>query len=214
MGALGFPKIVAGIPGLTAFWIAASSARAPQVLREQQRTAPERKLTPAKEMHASQASFTKLYVVSLVPTRQGSHADTHLEVEPLVSRVQVVDRRTDRESGHDGALGVVLVRYGSTEERDDGVADELLDRAPEGFELGPEAGVVRRQPGSNVLRIHLLGLRGRADDVGEEDRDELSFLDRRSSRCEGSAAGEAEPRRVGVVLATIRTDRHGASVRR
>ena len=66
----------------------------------------------------------------------GVHADAHLEIEPLVGRVQVVDRLTDRESGLHGALGIVLVRDRSTEERDDGVADELLDRAAEALELG------------------------------------------------------------------------------
>ena len=56
----------------------------------------------------------------------------------------------------------------------------------------------------------------RADDVREEDRDELAFLDRGSRGCERSAAGEAEPR--GGRTSRGRgcpghnwLDRHGAS---
>ena len=95
----------------------------------------------------------------------GVDADADLEIEPLVLGVQLVDRAADRERGANGALRVVLVRDRRTEQRDDRVADELLDRAAEALQLGPEAGVVRREPRSNVLRVHVLGLRGRADDV-------------------------------------------------
>src|SRR5262245_24031041 len=81
----------------------------------------------------------------------------------------------------DGALGVVLVHHGGAEERYDGVADELLHRAAVPLELGAEALVVRREHGADVLRVDTVGPRGRADDVGVEDGQDLSLLATRGS---------------------------------
>ena len=63
----------------------------------------------------------------------------------------------DRERRADRALGVVLVRGRSAEERHDRVADELLDGAAMSFELGANALVVGAQESLDVLRIHRLG---------------------------------------------------------
>ena len=93
--------------------------------------------------------------------------------------VQLVDRAADGERRSNGSLRIVLVRDRRAEQRDHRVADELLDRAAEALQLGSEADVVGREPRSDVLRVHVLGLRGRADDVGEEDRDQLPLLGRR-----------------------------------
>ena len=76
---------------------------------------------------------------------------------------------TDREGGADGALGIVLVGGGRAEQRHDRVADELLDGAAEALQLPPQPNVVRSEPSTYVFGVHLLGLRGRADDVGEQD---------------------------------------------
>ena len=100
---------------------------------------------------------------------------------------------------------------GRPEQRHDRIADELLHGAAEALELGPQADVVRRKPRADVLRVHLLGLRGRADDVGEEDGDELPFLGRRL-RSKRRAAREAEFRDVRVVLSAARANGHAASV--
>jgi hypothetical protein len=51
------------------------------------------------------------------------------------------------------ALGIVLVRHGSAEERHHGVADELLDGATEPLELGAQACMVGRQQRPDVLWI-------------------------------------------------------------
>ena len=117
-------------------------------------------------------------------------ADADLQIEPLVLGVQLVDRAADGERRSNGSLRIVLVRDRSAEQRDHRVADELLDRAAVALQLGSEAGIVGREPRSDVLRVHLLGLRGRADDVGEEDGDELPLLGRRL----GAASGEPHAR--------------------
>ena len=93
--------------------------------------------------------------------------NSHLELEGRIALVELGDCRADRESGPNGALGIVLVRHRSAEERHDGIADELLNRAAVTLELVAEARVVRREQRANVLGIELLGARGKADEVGE-----------------------------------------------
>jgi len=70
------------------------------------------------------------------------------------------------------------VRRRSTEKGDDRVADELLDRAAVSLQLMAEPGVVGGEQRANVLRIELLGARGEANEVGEEDGDDLAFFAR------------------------------------
>ena len=67
-------------------------------------------------------------------------------------------RLEDGERGANGALGVVLVRDRRAEERDDRVADELLDRAAEALELGRGAARSRASSrASDVFGVELLG---------------------------------------------------------
>ena len=70
---------------------------------------------------------------------------------------------------------VVLVRRRCTEQRHDCVPDELLDRAAVALELGADVLVVAAELVRDVLGVELLGARGEADEVGEEDRDDLSL---------------------------------------
>jgi hypothetical protein len=113
------------------------------------------------------------------------------------------------------ALCVVLVRRGRSEQGHDGVADELLHRAPAAFELPPEARVVGGEERLHVLGIELLRAGREADEVREQDGDDLALLQaglfplgkRRS-------AGAAEAESGRVVLAAGRTGRHVGRVRR
>ena len=66
-------------------------------------------------------------------------------------------------------------RNQGAEDRDDRVADELLDRPAPALELLSETLVVRAQDGVDVLGVERLGARGEADEVGEEDRDDLAL---------------------------------------
>ena len=76
------------------------------------------------------------------------------------------------------SLGVVLASDRRAEDRDDGVADELLDRAAPLFELRAQSLVVGAENRVDVLGVELLGARGEADQIGEEDRDDFAFAAR------------------------------------
>jgi hypothetical protein len=74
--------------------------------------------------------------------------------------------------------------------------------------------VVRREERAHVFRIHLLRLRGKADQVAEEHRHDLALFargQRGGERC-GTFAAELEALRV--VLAASGANRHRRSVRR
>ena len=62
--------------------------------------------------------------------------------DPELELLLFDDPVADREGRADGALGVVLVRGGSAEQRHHGVADELLDRSAVAFELGAKLRLV------------------------------------------------------------------------
>ena len=86
----------------------------------------------------------------------------------------------DRERCPHGALGIVLVRDGSPEERHHRVPDELLDGAAVALELAADASVVRAQKRVDVLGIHRLRALREADEVAEDDRDDLALAARRA----------------------------------
>ena len=77
-----------------------------------------------------------------------------------------------------------------------------------------DARVVRRQQRAHVLGVEPLGARREADEVGEEDGDDLALLPRRLGGLESGAAGEAEPRAFRVLLAAVRTGGHAGSLGR
>ena len=82
------------------------------------------------------------------------------------------DRVLDRERRAHGALGVVLVPDGSAEHGEQPVAEQLRHGAVEAPHLGPDQrdDLVEQELGT--LRPEPLADRGRADDVGEQDRDD------------------------------------------
>ena len=91
------------------------------------------------------------------------------------------ERVADRECGADGAFGVILMRHRRAERGHDRIADELLDRSAESLDLRAYAFEVRALKRAHVLRIELLRLRREADQVAEEDRDQLPLLARSGS---------------------------------
>ena len=72
------------------------------------------------------------------------------------------------------------MRNRRAEQRHHCVADELLHRAAETLELRAQTLVVGTEDRLDVLRIELLGACREADEVGEEDGDDLPFAPRRS----------------------------------
>ena len=106
----------------------------------------------------------------------GVHRAAHCELEVRVLVVELVDRVEDPQCRVHRALRIVLVRDRRTEHRHDRVADELLDRPAEPLDLLLHARVVRTQARADILGIGLLGRRGEADEVDEEDGDDLALF--------------------------------------
>ena len=112
----------------------------------------------------------------------------------------------DLERGAAGAERVVLVRLGDAEHPDDGVADELLDRAAVPLERRPGGVEVGAHQLEHGLRVGALAHRRRPGQVAEHRGHELAPLDRR--RRQRGAAAVAEPRPLAVLRPASRTASH------
>jgi hypothetical protein len=134
----------------------------------------------------------------------GVHADPCLEP---VSR----DGLANLGGRADGAERVVLVRGRNPEDGHDRVADELLDDPSVTLDDRTEIVEVASHPRTERLGIGRLAERGGADNVGEENRHDLSNLARRR-RLELGSAGVAVPRALGIRASTARARRHARSL--
>ena len=132
----------------------------------------------------------------------------HREPQPGIGLVQLVDRLEDAKAGADSPLGIVLVRDRSAEGGHHRVAHELLDDAAEALDLLLQTPVIGTETRTNVLRVGAVRTCRKADQVDEEDRDDLAFLLGRSSRGEQPAAPQAEPRPLRVLLPALGTRLH------
>jgi hypothetical protein len=117
----------------------------------------------------------------LVPLVDGRHDLTRVDANPRFQGerrllVQRGDGGLDRESGSDGAFGVVIVDAGYAEDGHRRVADELLDRPAVGLDDLADALEVHAEDAPDHLRIVVLAEGGRADDVGEQNGDELALF--------------------------------------
>ena len=136
------------------------------------------------------------------------HADAEREREIGALGVELLDRGEDAKRRGNGALGIILVSDRHSEYSHHGVADELLDRAAEMFELRPDALQVRSQRRPDVLGIHLLGSLREPNEVGEEHRDHLSLLASGGASLERRSTRKTEVRERRVVLAATVANRH------
>src|SRR5688572_2212128 len=98
------------------------------------------------------------------------------------------------------------MRDGSAEERNDRVADELLDRAAEALKLEAQPLPVGCEQGAYILRIELLGTRRETDEVCEQHSDDLAFLAWRCWCCQRRPAHSTQQEAIGVFLAAARTE--------
>ena len=105
-----------------------------------------------------------------VDARAHADADAVLELELVVQRRQ---RAAQLDGRADGARGVVLVHDRDAEDAEDGVANELLDRAAVPLEHGARGVVVARPDAPEGLRVELFPERRRVGDVAEDERDRL-----------------------------------------
>jgi hypothetical protein len=102
--------------------------------------------------------------------------DSHPEREaPLGLDLPVIasERPLDGERGVGGAPRAVLVSDGRAKERHHPVAGVLVDRALKPVDLGRDQLEASVHDAVHVLGIQLLGERGEARDVGEEDGSEM-----------------------------------------
>ena len=109
----------------------------------------------------------------------------------------------------DRAQRVILVRDGDAEDGHDRVADELLDRPSVALE--DDAKVLEVAPHTCTQRLRLAERRG-ADEVAEEDRDDLALLSCLHDG-ERSRARHAEARLIRVLRPAIRARRHHVTSR-
>jgi hypothetical protein len=96
----------------------------------------------------------------------------------------------------------------------DCVADELLDSAAVALDHLLQPGVVRAEPGANVLGVGMLRGGREAQQVTEEHRDNLAFLAHRGlgSFAEWRCAKRAEREVAGEFLGAVRAGGHTASL--
>ena len=123
------------------------------------------------------------------------------------SAVQLLDCLQDAQAGADGALRVVLVRDRGAEDGHDRVADELLDRASVALDLLPQPGVVGADAGADVLGVGRFGGGGEADEVAEEDGDDLALLLEEGAGCSVSGARRSRRMEARPEVPSRRRDR-------
>ena len=110
----------------------------------------------------------------------GVDGDAHLQVDVRRGRAQLRHAVPDRQRRAHGPLRVVPVSDGRAEDPHHRVADELLDGSAAGLDLGSDALEVRRLDRPNVFGIEPFRTGGEADEIREEDRDDLPLLARAS----------------------------------
>jgi hypothetical protein len=140
--------------------------------------------------------------------------DADVEVASWLVLVQACDGVTNCECTSHRPLRVVLVSDGGPEYCDDGVADELLHRSTEALELLAGSLVVHAQECPHVLRITRLGPCRRADEVDEDDADDLALFASTRNVAQRRAAFRAELRRLGVFEPARSTRLHTRSLGR
>jgi hypothetical protein len=122
------------------------------------------------------------------------------------------DRRAHLYSGTHRPERIVLVRSRDPEHGHDRVADELLDRPAVPLEDDAKVLEVPAHPCSQRLGVGRLTERCRADEVAEEDGDDLAMLARRLDRPERGGTRHAEARLGRVLNAAGRAGRHRRSL--
>ena len=109
--------------------------------------------------------------------------------------VQGAEARLHLQCGAARAQRIVLVRLRDAEDREDGVADELLHRAAVTLERAAHLVEVGEHQAADRLRIEALAHRGRARQVTEDKRCELPALRVRRVRGRCRSSCRSAPRR-------------------
>ena len=135
------------------------------------------------------------------------HGRANGDLQSLLA--ELLDGPKDAQCRSHRALGVVLVRQRRSEDGHHGIADELLHRSTEALDVGLDALVVRTEGRADVLGIRSIGAIREADEVHEEDGDDLPLLTGgRGGGRELVPAGEAETCSLRVHLAALGARHH------
>jgi hypothetical protein len=122
----------------------------------------------------------------------GVHRSARGEVERLFP-VQLVDPFEHTKTRTNRALGVLAVRNRSAEYAHHGIADEFLDHTAVALDSPLGLRVVELENFAHVFRIRPIRARGEADEVNEEDGDELPLFADRAWVLESRSTARAEP---------------------
>ena len=144
------------------------------------------------------------------------HAGSRRDAEPVLAPellVETLERLAHLERRAHRAKRIVLVDGRHPEHGNDGIADELLDRAAVPLERRLHRIEVAPHHAPQRLGVEQLAERGRAGDVREDDGDHLARLGIARSRIERLAARAAEPC-LAVVAAPAGATNHGVTLRR
>ncbi len=121
--------------------------------------------------------------------------DADPQSERTVEVGLLVDEAGERfvhlQRGTDRSVGVVLMRHGRPEEREDPVSEHLVDAAAEGRDVGDQALEAGVDQTLDPLGIEVLGQRRVPDEIGEHDRDHPTLLG--GGRRHLLTTGRAEP---------------------
>ena len=144
------------------------------------------------------------------------HPDPDLDPDTVIALqfgVQRLERLAHTARCPNRADRIVLVRARDTEDRHDRVADELLHRATVGVDHELHLVEESTHHAAKGLRIQAFTERGRAGDIGEQDRDDLAHLGGTLVRgTQRRGALLTEPRAIRVLFAACSTEAHGAMV--
>ena len=127
--------------------------------------------------------------------RVDGDAETDVPTAAFCSRASCAEGLLHGDGGAHGAHGVVLGHAWQPERGHDAVAEQLDDRTAVGFDDRMQRPVVAVHQAAHGLRVEAFVQRRRADEVGEDDRDDLARLDAVGSSIGSVAAVRA---RLGV----------------
>jgi hypothetical protein len=191
--------------------------RVERVLADEDPVDRSRGLQPGRGVHDVACNHALAFV------RRGVESDERLprvdgdadvEVASWLVLVQACYGVTNRQCSSHRSFRVVLVSDWGPEHRDDGVADELLHRPTEALELLARSLVVHAQECPHVLGVARLGPCRRADEVDEDDADDLPLFASTRNVAQRRAAFRAELRRFGVLEPARSTRLHTRSLGR
>ena len=155
---------------------------------------PGQRLQPARHVH----HVAHGRVVAADPERADEHlagvdADPQLDLGAEVGR-RAGQRPLHLQGGPHRPLGVVLVGHRRAEQRDDGVAHDLVDPPAVRPHVGHQSFEAAVDQVLHLLGVAGLGQRREADQICEQDRHDASLV---RTGAEGLAAGGAEAGTLG-----------------